>query len=534
MPWTASESKTELERRIAIGAIVSDPYLAGLAKVYQPQWVTAPFVRRVLDWCVGYFKQHRRAPRKDIGSIFHAWARDAADREEVTLIGDLLEEFSEEWEDEAEEFNHLYLMDKTLEQFRATSMTHLAEDLLAHLSRGDLLEAERVQAEWARPASPRVDGIDPYADEDAIRLALAENERALFELPGAYGEFINPQLVREALVAFMGPEKRGKTFFLLDLAHWASRARRNVAFFQAGDMSQNQYLIRQLSRVTGKTTRERYAGEMLEPVVDCHFNQRDNCARAERTCATWAVEEVPGETGPPKFEPRDWEEAHRNGYRPCVSCRDKERGWPGFWPAVWHQRVSIGMIVQPETAVREMQKHLRRRGSSQFRLSTHPNDTLTVETMDRHLQLWEDADGFVPDVIVVDYADIMASERDAGTQPREQINKRWKALRRLAQQRRALVATATQSDTESYEAETLKTKHFSDDKRKFGHVTAMFSLNQTADEKERGIMRVGNLVLREDRFDVRDTVTLLMNLTKSAVCLDSFFTRRKKVPTDPT
>ena len=79
-------------------------------------------------------------------------------------------------------------------------------------------------------------------------------------------------------------------------------------------------------------------------------------------------------------------------------------------------------------------------------------------------------------------------------------------MRALSQDIHCLVATATQTDAASYDVDSIGMKHFSEDKRKYGHVTAMIALNQTPDEKKKEIMRLNFIVLREDEFSVRNFV----------------------------
>jgi hypothetical protein len=57
---------------------------------------------------------------------------------------------------------------------------------------------------------------------------------------------------------------------------------------------------------------------------------------------------------------------------------------------------------------------------------------------------------------------------------------------------------------------------------KLGHVDAMFSLNQTNEDKRNGIMRLGTLVKRFDEFDSQKTCQLIQNLKFGQFCLDSY------------
>ena len=60
--------------------------------------------------------------------------------------------------------------------------------------------------------------------------------------------------------------------------------------------------------------------------------------------------------------------------------------------------------------------------------------------------------GIVPDVVVIDYADIMADE---GKDERASVNKRWKYLRGLADTHKCLIVTATQANSSSFDLSIL-------------------------------------------------------------------------------
>ena len=107
---------------------------------------------------------------------------------------------------------------------------------------------------------------------------------------------------------------------------------------------------------------------------------------------------------------------------------------------------------------------------------------------------------------------------------RHRQNKIWKQLRSLSQERHCLVVTATQADAKSYESGLLHMKNFSEDKRKYGHVTAMYGLNQDKDGREKniGLMRINEIVLREGDYNTSKTVTVLQNLRRGRPFLGSF------------
>jgi len=170
-----------------------------------------------------------------------------------------------------------------------------------------------------------------------------------------------------------------------------------------------------------------------------------------------------------------------------------------------------------------MNRNFFKENAKSFRLATYPNNTLTITGIKMKLDLWERQYDFVPDVIIIDYADLIVPETKYDF--RHQQNEIWKGLRRLSQEKgEPLVITVTQSDAESYEKDTLTLSNFSEDKRKFSHVTAFFGLNQDRKgvEKSVGIMRINVLILREDEFTITKQVKVLQNLKRGRPYLGSF------------
>jgi hypothetical protein len=143
------------------------------------------------------------------------------------------------------------------------------------------------------------------------------------------------------------------------------------------------------------------------------------------------------------------------------------------------------------------------------------------------LDTWEERENFVPKIILVDYADLLVPSLKADF--RHQQNQIWKELRKLSQTKRQeifpLVIAPTQADADSYDSYRLKLSNFSEDKRKYSHVTAMYSLNQDPKGREKALrmLRIGELILREDEFSIENEVTILQDLWQGRPLIGSFF-----------
>ncbi len=497
--------KSTTEKQIITGMIVSDKILKEVSLVYQPQLMTVPYARRIAGWCLKYYKKYKVAPKIHIQDIYHTHMRKGHSPDEMEMVGDFLATLSSEYE-RADKFNEQYILDKADELFKKNSLLGLAEDLQSALVDGGAKEAEQVLTDYKKVERPSSDDIDPYTDTESVRQAFEDTAEPLFTIPGAIGSLLNDFLVRDSLIGIMGREKIGKTWNAYEFAHRARMARCNVAVFEAGDMSKPQSVKRFHIRQAGRSDKRRYCEEILVPVLDCERNQQNTCKKEKRKCKVGLEEDCSFEDAPKR-------------YRVCTYCHDK--GLRRFKGAVWYK---IRKACKPLTwrdALKLSKRKLKFLKGKHFKLSCHPNGTLSVGDIDSKLAQWEEESGFIPDVIVIDYADILRPE--GKDEYRHGQNEIWKGLRKLSQKWHCLVIAPTQADAASYETTTLKLKNFNEDKRKYSHVTAFIGLNQTEDEKSAGVMRMNVLLARSEDYDINHCVTVLQCLQMGKPWIASYW-----------
>jgi replicative DNA helicase len=137
-----------------------------------------------------------------------------------------------------------------------------------------------------------------------------------------------------------------------------------------------------------------------------------------------------------------------------------------------------------------------------FRLSCHPNGSMSVPGIETRLDAWGRA-GWKPDIVVIDYADILAPI-DTRQDKRHQVDETWKRLRGLSQKRHVCVITASQADAASYKVKTLDKSNFSESKTKLAHVNAFIGINATADERDKQLRRLNFIVRREESYSEQE------------------------------
>jgi hypothetical protein len=437
------------ERRVLIGMIVDSSTVANISDRWDGEMFHSQWSNLIGKWCVEYFRKYGKPPKRSIEGLFAAWSQKAKDKDTIALCDKFLGSLSDEY-GRAKEINSQYLIDCAGRLFNRVRINKMIESLQGQLDSGNVNEAITQVEAFNKIELGSEAAVDIFKDQTALQEAFEKSTECLIKYPGALKTFFGNHLARDSFITFMGAEKRGKTFWLIDMA-WRSVVQRNkTAFFAVGDMSQSQMLRRLATRASKRPLDAR---------------------------------KYPYPIGLIKDPDADFAEPTHE-HRETTDILE----WQAAWKSL--QKITKTKIKSDETY---------------FKLSTHPNDSINVQGIRNVLNGWERNDGFVPSVVVIDYADILAPPPNSG-EGRDQTNATWKQLRRLSQELHCLVVTATQADAASYSADTISRKNFSEDKRKLAHCTGMVGLNATAPEEERNLMRLNWVVLREGAFSASKCV----------------------------
>lgn len=117
-----------------------------------------------------------------------------------------------------------------------------------------------------------------------------------------------------------------------------------------------------------------------------------------------------------------------------------------------------------------------------------PKGGLTLSKLKEDLELLEVTQGFIPDVIAIDYADLMTPETSY-TQYRHDLAAIYRGLREIALEKNALMITASQSNRASIGINLVSLKHFAE-YSKTNIADIVLSLCQTESEEQQSIIRI--------------------------------------------
>lgn len=438
--------KFDRERQYLSALATSKPFLIQISELTDPELFPAK-ARQVAALCIKYFEEYAEAPGLSmLAGLCRKWTEEenAPDAEVESLI-DLVEELTDE-----STTNPDYLAAEFSKYMTSRKLTNTLQVADAWLQSGNVVEATNALSSFRSVEKDEHIGLDMLSSED-VEAVFAESAESIIDWPGDAKWFFEAATTRDTLIGIQGPEKRGKTTWCEEFMFRAIASRRKVAFFEVGDLSKIQLHRRLLCRMAQVPIWTRQAEEGVKI--------------PQSIKVTWA-------DGKPI-------------------------------PAVEHVVKKFPSELNLENAQKARRRFNRthkiddKRPTVKF--SFHANSSINVRGMDRILRRWRDEEGFCPDVIIVDYPDILAPE-EGRKEYRDQIDETWRALRRMSQEWNSCVIAPTQAKATSYKAKTQGMEHFSGNKLKNAHVNGMMGLNQTDKEKELGIMRLNWINLRESDF----------------------------------
>lgn len=512
----------KIERKIIIGLITSTEFCKAVRRDIDVKLFEATVAKTLALWILQYYDKFGKAPHSDIEELYMQNVKkqkidtEIAEQIEEEILPGLSDEYIKEGLDDALVFN-------AKQYFKERKLITINEDIKTYISKGDFDKAEALINQYKPITNEIADEVILNADTigDAVKTALTTTYEPLFQFGGALGEFINHQLCKDNFIAFLAPEKTGKTMMLMQFAITAASQGVPVGIIQAGDMSTNQMLRRFIINSIGKTTEERYVGPHFIPIKDCIKNQLNICDKKIREC-NYGV-----------FEDRGWDvkalkeqltmddllEAYKldPDYSPCYNCSEYLKHALG---SPWLKQINIKMMTTAEADKYATQNFYGKNRA--VRIRTFANGTCSVSSIREVYKEWK-KDGFEPGLILIDYADLLVGER--GMEERHKQNQVWKDLRGFNQETHSLLVTCTQSDADSYNRNLLSLKNYSEDKRKYAHATGFYGLNRDSmgREKKIGLMRINELLLRESDFESTKTVTVLQNLRLCRPIIGSYF-----------
>jgi len=412
------------------------------------------YSKTVYKWIKEYWEVYSCAPKKDITNLYK---QKYALLKEDSDEDDAIKLFLSNLSKKYEEYSEINNIDFLLKE---------AENYLAIRS-GEILKEQIEDAILSNDKTKLENCISNYKRVEkptgqGIDL-LHDHNKILEALTKEHNGIITfpgavgtiiPPICRGDFMSFFGPAKRGKSFWLWYTAEIAMSQSNKIIYIPL-EMNDTAIIKRCWPSITGQPLYKR-------AIHSAHFEETEN----------------------------------------------------GLFTIEQDEKEMDGTNLE---TIEDMQKKLRRL-YRKGRIKIIPMVSATVQMIESVCDNLYYYENFVPDTIIIDYADYM----EAGgkyTDNRDRINKIWKGLRDLANERNIAIITASHTEKKTFN-EDIKTSQASEDIRKINHVTLAVSLNATDKENENNIIRLGMMEIREGRH-ISDQAVVLQCLDLGRPCIDS-------------
>ncbi len=249
----------ELVRRVLFGMISNRSVLGriavkwdnkkGLFKTREPNILAG--------LCIRYFQKYDKAPELEIHSLVRGWGETTQDSASIELVENLTKEITANYEAAKEALNPELIIDQAGKLFSRVRLENMVIAINGALALDDVDKAEEIHQKHRKVDIGMGTGVNVLQDEEATIAALTERPKSIIELPGALGEFFGDALSRDSLVSFIAPQKRAKTFCIMELAWLAMLQRKKVLFFEIGDLTQDQIMRRFIVRASERPLKAR-------------------------------------------------------------------------------------------------------------------------------------------------------------------------------------------------------------------------------------------------------------------------------------
>jgi len=493
------------EKKILIGMIVNDDFCRFAIPLSKKEYFSSEYIQKVYQWVSDYYYKYKQSIGKDIQDVYEV-EKENLNEDLRFSVSRFLDTISKEFESNS--FDRIYYEDKTESYFRERSVEILSEKIRGNLGRGKLDQAEKVILDFGKVRKSLSKWLNPFDRKVISETFVKSVENKIFRFTGELGDFLG-WFKRGWLIGFMAPMKRGKSWVLLELAVQGILSKIKLVYISL-EMDSYSVNERIYKRLMGENMEK---GDYVFPIFDCENNQAGNCLirKKNKKPLIGRRNEIP------EFDPLIKHDV-------CTKCRNTDRG--NFKPTVWYNVKDQDKDMNTKRVRIKLQK-IKRMVGDNIRVISYPEFSATWGDVEKDLDQLEVDEDFIPKIIIVDYFDILADDKNTDSE-RGRVDAKWKYGKRMTSERNCLVVTVSQSTRSSFEKRSLDDIDASEDIRKMAHVELMMSLNQTPEEKDRGIWRFGILAKRHGFFSKLKQVMVLRSLDLGQPVLDSEKLYRRK------
>jgi replicative DNA helicase len=448
-----SVSLTAIQENVIVLLCYSDEHSATIRNVMPPELWSGPYKeisRRVYE----YIDRYRVPPKDHIADLL----ADKLDNKkgEASLYEDILIGIRSQ----QSSVNPEYALNQLQQLVRRQSYRSIAVELAKELQRDTDDSLDRAEQLIKTATTQIVSVFDPgtrLSDADKV-LGFLDRKNDSFPtgIPELDKRGFGP--TRGELHLYIAATKRGKTFWLIQLAKMAAMHRLKVAHYSL-EMSEAKCAQRYMQAFFAMAKRD-------EKQRTVKFS-RDSLGRMD------GLQDVE--------------------LKPKLSMDD-----PNIRSKLEKKIKQFGSRYLDNIVVKQF-----------------PSGNLTVRQLEAHLDGLESNERFIPDLLIVDYPDLMKIDKDNF---RLGIDLIYKELRGIAVSRNIALAIVSQGNRGSERAKNVGNDHVAEAWSKIAHADCVITYNQTQAERGLGLAR---LAVSAGRNDEQITVIISQNYAFGSYVQDS-------------
>lgn len=353
-----------------------------------------------------------------------------------------------------------YVLDE-LDKFIATRQLKMSLEEAADLLQADDLEGAR-QALWNRADPGSNAGMGIYLSDVKESLAfLEEKDEDYFPSGIDVLDELGVRPERKTLTLFIAPAKRGKTWYAVQAGKSAMLHRRKVLHITL-EMSEKRIAQRYVQALYGMTSTRTQTVRV--PVF-----KRDEAGRCHS---------VDFDTLSPE-------------------------------------------LLNKEAKAKVAKKLRKLETRAALKIKEFPTGTLTIGQLNSYLDSLQKLEDFVPDLLIIDYPDLMAINSD---NLRIDTGRTFSQIRGIAVARDMAVIALTQGNRTSSTSKTVGANQVAEDYSKIGTADTVLTYSQTSEERQLNLARL--LVAAARNQDDQFIVLMSQSYATGQFCLDSVYMQK--------
>ena len=415
-----SKRKRASRELLVLGAIISSSKvlrsLAEWKRGHSDSVFQIKSLDLLVDWCIEHWKEKGEAPGDDVivTHYYEPWEEKTGGGSFAEEVDDIRVSAIEAWNSAKYKEHQLFDL---VEKVLRRQQVLVAMEMVDGNSNAEVITDIYPGAEvFSLTREPEYPSFfeNPKVGSDIKKISESIVQ---FKDP-ILAKFFGNSLGRATFSTFQAPEKRGKSQWLVEIAIAGLASGLKVLFIDAGDMTEDQIFLRFIARAANR------------PI------EADSRKLEWKTLEAYSATEVIAE----------YQEVH---YTEPL----------------------------PQAKANELKAKYYKALKGKFFTRNFPKSSLTISTIRSILDSMADR-GHQIDLLIVDYADILAPSKSKYQDNRHAITEIWGDMRALSQTYDLCLLTATQADADSYNNEQHQGS-FSESKTKNAFITAEYAIDKT-------------------------------------------------------